>query len=88
MPFYNSFKILTDEIHIKKLQLKTLPPPPPKKKKFRGYAPINLFNDLFLLFTVLCRRSILAEIISRQNESIKSEWSRSELSLASKQPDA
>lgn len=87
MPFYNSFKILTNEIHIKKLQLKTLPPPPPKKK-FRGYAPINLFNDLFLLFTVLCRRSILAEIISRQNESIKSEWSRSELSLASKQPDA
>lgn len=86
MPFYNSFKILTNEIHIKKLQLKTLPPPP--KKKFRGYAPINLFNDLFLLFTVLCRRSILAEIISRQNESIKSEWSRSELSLASKQPDA
>lgn len=88
MPFYNSFKILTNEIHIKKLQLKTLPPPPPPKKKFRGYAPINLFNDLFLLFTVLCRRSILAEIISRQNESIKSEWSRSELSLASKQPDA
>lgn len=87
MPFYNSFKILTNEIHIKKLQLKTLPPPPPKKK-FRGYAPINLSNDLFLLFTVLCRRSILAEIISRQNESIKSEWSRSELSLASKQPDA
>lgn len=87
MPFYNSFKILTNEIHIKKLQLKTLPPPPPPKK-FRGYAPINLFNDLFLLFTVLCRRSILAEIISRQNESIKSEWSRSELSLASKQPDA
>lgn len=88
MPFYNPFKILTYEIHIKKLQLKTLPPPPPPKKKFRGYAPINLFNDLFLLFTVLCRRSILAEIISRQNESIKSEWSRSELSLASKQPDA
>lgn len=87
MPFYNSFKILTNEIHIKKLQLKTLPPPPPPQK-FRGYAPINLFNDLFLLFTVLCRRSILAEIISRQNESIKSEWSRSELSLASKQPDA
>lgn len=84
MPFYNPFKILTYEIHIKKLQLKTLPPP----QKFRGYAPINLFNDLFLLFTVLCRRSILAEIISRQNESIKSEWSRSELSLASKQPDA
>lgn len=88
MPFYNPFKTLTYEIHIKKLQLKTLPPPPPPKKKFRGYAPINLFNDLFLLFTVLCRRSILAEIISRQNESIKSEWSRSELSLASKQPDA
>lgn len=86
MPFYNSFKILTNEIHIKKLQLKTLPPP--QKKKFRVNAPINLFNDLFLLFTVLCRRSILAEIISRQNESIKSEWSRSELSLASKQPEA
>lgn len=31
MPFYNSFKILTNEIHIKKLQLKTLPPPPQKK---------------------------------------------------------
>lgn len=27
MPFYNPFKILTYEIHIKKLQLKTLPPP-------------------------------------------------------------
>lgn len=33
MPFYNSFKILTNEIHIKKLQLKTLPPPPPPQKK-------------------------------------------------------
>lgn len=33
MPFYNSFKILTNEIHIKKLQLKTLPPSPPPKKK-------------------------------------------------------
>lgn len=31
MPFYNPFKILTYEIHIKKLQLKTLPPPPPPK---------------------------------------------------------
>lgn len=33
MPFYNSFKILTNEIHIKKLQLKTLPPPPLPPKK-------------------------------------------------------
>lgn len=50
MPFYNSFKILTNEIHIKKLQLKTLPPPPPKSSEDMHQLTYLMIYSCYLQF--------------------------------------